>query len=135
MNEVQVHRPVRIHGTELAREVRATLKSAFPGVKFSVVTDKYAGGSTVRVSTDNREIFEEDVEEALNVFNAKFRHENVSAEEMYNGNGGWNKVEYPLINEDGSITPYYYDDVRVCAMRVRWIEEGRNRNADLNGGN
>jgi hypothetical protein len=36
--------------TETAKLIRSTLKQAFPGIKFSVRSDKYAGGSSIRVS-------------------------------------------------------------------------------------
>lgn len=36
--------------TETAKYIRKALKKAFPGVKFSVRTDKYAGGSSIRVA-------------------------------------------------------------------------------------
>lgn len=35
--------------TETAKKIRRALKEAFPGVKFSVRTDKYAGGSSIVV--------------------------------------------------------------------------------------
>jgi len=35
--------------TETAKLVRQALKKAFPGVKFSVRSDKYAGGASIRV--------------------------------------------------------------------------------------
>lgn len=35
---------------EVAKYVRSLLKQNFPGVKFSVTSDKYAGGSSIRVS-------------------------------------------------------------------------------------
>lgn len=36
--------------TETAKLIRAALKEAFPEIKFSVRTDKYAGGSSINVS-------------------------------------------------------------------------------------
>jgi conjugative element/phage-associated large polyvalent protein len=36
--------------TDTAKLVRAALKAAFPGVKFSVRSDKYAGGASIDVS-------------------------------------------------------------------------------------
>jgi len=39
-----------IESTEVAKLVRKELKNAFPGVKFSVKTNKYAGGSSIRVN-------------------------------------------------------------------------------------
>lgn len=35
--------------TVTAKKIRRALKEAFPGVKFSVRTDKYAGGSSIAV--------------------------------------------------------------------------------------
>ena len=35
---------------EVAKYVRSLLKQSFPSVKFSVTSDKYAGGSSIRVS-------------------------------------------------------------------------------------
>lgn len=43
-------RPVRtIDATEAAKIARQILRDTFPGVKFSVNTDKYSGGSSIRV--------------------------------------------------------------------------------------
>ncbi len=39
-----------ISTTETAKLIRKTLKDAFPGVKFSVRSSSYAGGSSIRVS-------------------------------------------------------------------------------------
>lgn len=39
-----------ISPTEVAKIVRSALRESFPGVKFSVRTDKYSGGSSLRVS-------------------------------------------------------------------------------------
>lgn len=36
--------------TDTAKMIRATLRGAFPGVKFSVRSDKYAGGSSIRIA-------------------------------------------------------------------------------------
>lgn len=36
--------------SETAKKVRVELKKAFPGVKFSVKSSSYAGGSSIRVS-------------------------------------------------------------------------------------
>jgi hypothetical protein len=41
---------VRLRPAETAQALRATLKAAFPGVKFSVRTRTYAGGSSIDVS-------------------------------------------------------------------------------------
>jgi hypothetical protein len=38
-----------ISTTDTAKLIRAALKAAFPGVKFSVKSDQYAGGSSIRV--------------------------------------------------------------------------------------
>lgn len=38
-----------INTTDTAKLIRARLKGAFPNVKFSVRSDKYAGGSSIRV--------------------------------------------------------------------------------------
>ena len=35
--------------TEVAALIRADIKAAFPGVKFSVTTSRYSGGSSVRI--------------------------------------------------------------------------------------
>jgi len=37
---------------ETAKEIRKALKAAFPKVKFSVRSDSYSGGSSIRVSYD-----------------------------------------------------------------------------------
>lgn len=42
--------PRRLDATETAKLVRAALRREFPGVKFSVRTDKYAGGASVNVT-------------------------------------------------------------------------------------
>src|ERR1051325_6983825 len=38
-----------LDAAELAKILRAELKAAFPGVKFSIVTERYSMGSSVRV--------------------------------------------------------------------------------------
>lgn len=38
-----------ISTTETAKMIRKSLKEAFPGVKFSVVSSKYAGGSSINI--------------------------------------------------------------------------------------
>ena len=46
-----------ISTTDTAKLIRSALKAAFPGVKFSVNSDKYAGGSSIRVKyTDGPEL-------------------------------------------------------------------------------
>jgi hypothetical protein len=42
-------RPVYIGSTDTAKLIRAALKEAFPKTKFSVRTDKYSGGSSIRI--------------------------------------------------------------------------------------
>ena len=39
-----------ISTTETAKLIRKALKKAFPDIKFSVISEKYAGGSSIRVS-------------------------------------------------------------------------------------
>lgn len=41
--------PRYVDAAEIAKMIRKTLKGAFPGVTFSVRTDKYAGGSSVDI--------------------------------------------------------------------------------------
>jgi len=43
---------------EVAKYVRSLLKRSFPAVKFSVTSDKYAGGSSIRVCFDVPEGFD-----------------------------------------------------------------------------
>jgi uncharacterized protein YggL (DUF469 family) len=52
---------------ETAKKIRAALKVAFPGVKFSVRTDVYSGGSSVNVSWTDLPLTEE-VEKVVNQF-------------------------------------------------------------------
>jgi len=40
---------VRLDTTEVAKRLRKVLKETFPGVKFSVRSDKYSGGSSINV--------------------------------------------------------------------------------------
>jgi hypothetical protein len=47
--EIAVASPRRLDVTETAKLVRAQLKQAFPGQKFKVKSDRYAGGSSIRV--------------------------------------------------------------------------------------
>lgn len=42
-----------ISATNVAKMIRKGLKESFPGVKFSVVTDKYAGGASIRLQWEN----------------------------------------------------------------------------------
>ena len=41
--------PTRLAPAETAKAMRLTLKAAFPGVKFSVTTKTYSGGSSINV--------------------------------------------------------------------------------------
>lgn len=51
--------------TDTAKLVRAALKAAFPGVKFSVRSDKYSGGASIDISwTDGP--FDKDVDQVAN---------------------------------------------------------------------
>ena len=51
MNEMnKTNAVVRLSPAETAKEMRAALKAAFPGVKFSVRTSTYSGGSSINVS-------------------------------------------------------------------------------------
>lgn len=43
-------RAVYIGSTDTAKLIRAQLKAKFPGTKFSVRTDKYSGGSSIRIN-------------------------------------------------------------------------------------
>jgi len=113
MDEVKTNRVVRISNVELAREVRAVLKQKFPGVKFKVHSSGYG---PVNVYEENHRVYEEDLREALEVFNAIYKDENASMEEIMNGDGGWRKVQYVRFEDDGSLTPYYYSNVYVTAM-------------------
>jgi hypothetical protein len=61
--------PRYVDVVETAKLVRSALKSAFPGVKFSVRSDKYAGGASIDVSwTDGP--FEKDVERVTSRYQA-----------------------------------------------------------------
>ena len=123
MEEVKTNRVVRIKGKELATLIRKDLKASFPGKKFSVTTERTSGAVTVRnaISCDTT-IYEEDVREALHEYLAEWQRPNCGAEEMWNGNGGWEKVQYARIEEDGSITPYYYSSVHVSIYNNRQFE-------------
>jgi len=116
MESVVTNQIKKISGKALSAEVRITLKATFPGKKFSVITDKYGW---VDVLTRDENVYKEDVVEALNVYNAKWENPNIDAEEFWNGNGGWQKIEYARIEEDGSITPYYYDTVHIHVYNSR----------------
>lgn len=48
--KMQPGRTVGIGTTDTAKLIRAVLKARFPGTKFKVRSDKYAGGSSIRVA-------------------------------------------------------------------------------------
>jgi hypothetical protein len=49
VTDLHIPRPEHLNVVETAKAIRATLKARFPGVKFSVRSDKYAGGASIRV--------------------------------------------------------------------------------------
>ena len=53
---------------ETAKLIRAALKEAFPGQKFSVRSDKYAGGASIRVTYDSADLAAKKVEEVARKF-------------------------------------------------------------------
>jgi Large polyvalent protein associated domain 29 len=108
MNEVVTNRVIKISGKEMAAEVRAHLKTTFPGVKFGVRTLSFTGGSSIEVEQFTDAIYRADVEEALTMFTAVYQEENVSDEEYFNGMNGWRKIQYVRVEADGSLTPYEY---------------------------
>lgn len=54
--------------TVTAKKIRRALKEAFPGVKFSVRTDKYAGGSSIAVYYPPDQVAREEVEKIAQRF-------------------------------------------------------------------
>lgn len=65
---------------QTAKLVRQELKSNFPGVKFTVKSDSYAGGNSVNVSYTDTQFTQEQVETVL----AKFQQGNFnSMEDIY----------------------------------------------------
>lgn len=58
----QPARPRYLTTAEMAKVVRTVLKAAFPGQKFFVRSDNYAGGSSINVSYSSTELFSSDVE-------------------------------------------------------------------------
>ena len=54
--------------TETAKIVRRTLRSEFPGIKFSVRSRKYAGGSSIDISYNDINLNSREVEEVMNRF-------------------------------------------------------------------
>ena len=72
MTETQTApRPRYLTTAEMAKVVRQVLKEAFPvaeyGVKFSVRSSNYAGGSSIRIAYDSDKLYSRDV-------NAKVKH-------------------------------------------------------------
>jgi hypothetical protein len=53
---------------ETAQFIRAELKKNFPGVKFSVVSHVYSGGSSIRVKYNDESVGERDVRAVANFF-------------------------------------------------------------------
>jgi len=116
----KVNRAERIDVKDEAREIRETLKTAFPERKFSVRIHRYAGGANIEIAPSDWDLlslapgidaWEADVDavtEALWAFVTLVRAEVVSDEERYNGNNGWNHLTFARVEEDGSITPTYY---------------------------
>lgn len=53
---------------QTAKLLRAGLKAAFPGVKFSVISDSYAGGAAIRVSYADRNTSSTDVNNFVSAY-------------------------------------------------------------------
>jgi hypothetical protein len=60
-----------LSATEIAKHIRTALRQAFPGVKFSVRSDYYSQGSSVRVRWEDGPA-EAIVDQRLNQFRGKF---------------------------------------------------------------
>lgn len=58
---------------DTAKLIRKALKAAFPNQKFSVRSDKYSGGASIRVEYDNGALNSKDVEKVARKYEgAKF---------------------------------------------------------------
>ena len=58
----------------------------------------------------------------LNEYIAEFKNPNADIDEVMNGNGGWQKIDYVRIEEDGSVTPFWYGHVTLSIYRSRYAE-------------
>lgn len=56
--------------TETAKIIRKTLKSEFPGIKFSVRSRKYAGGSSINISYNDINLNSREVDKVTDKFSA-----------------------------------------------------------------
>ena len=121
MNEVtKTNRAEAVDVKTEAQEIRAALKAAFPNRKFSVRVHNYAGGANIQITASEFDLLSiapklegweadiEAVQSALWQFVTQVRDEVVSDEARYNGDGGWKRLQFPRVEADGSITPYYY---------------------------
>lgn len=78
-------RPVHIDTADVAKLIRAQLKQRFPGVKFSVRIDRYAGGSSVRVNWEDGPI-----EKMVSAICQQYRGEGFDGmQDMRYNVGGW----------------------------------------------
>ena len=50
MAELTKTEKINLGTTEIAKRIRKQLKTEFPGCKFSVTTEKYAGGSSININ-------------------------------------------------------------------------------------
>jgi hypothetical protein len=46
-------------------------------------------------------------------FTADYRNPDASLDEVMNGNGGYSPMTFVRVEEDGSLTPYYYGHVNI----------------------
>jgi hypothetical protein len=58
-------RPRWMTTAEMAKVVRQVLKAEFPGTKFSVRSDNYSGGSSIRVHYDSTQVYSRDVDDKV----------------------------------------------------------------------
>ena len=50
MAELTKTEKINLGTTEIAKRIRKQLKTEFPGCKFSVTTEQYAGGSSININ-------------------------------------------------------------------------------------
>lgn len=88
--------PIRyVSATDTAKMIRAALRDAFPGTKFSVITDKYAGGASIRVRYSDINVAGKDVRAITDNFESaqfdgmtdstSYKTSQVNGETIYSG--------------------------------------------------
>lgn len=89
---------------ETAKFIRQELKEKFAGVKFSVRSDSYSGGASIRISYDNENVGERNVESVVKSFQGASFDGQIDLKSYHNSNFKGQEVswgaDYVFVDND-----------------------------------